>query len=489
MDEISLNDDTKHALDQHSKAKVLIPMVDSTSDLTNDPLALDHEKEGNCDESITVKEEIIEPILEIKCDICNFLSENKGSLIEHLETVHDEKIEDDFKCDLCDKHFNRIRDFNYHLKIKHPGCQRVDIKTEDAIEKDIKSFKCDYCDFVTYERPKLKRHINGKHKNGNSFACHICSKSFVVNRGLEFHLAKAHKIGDFKFKCEECGKPFMDKPHLQRHSEIHSKKRKFMCDICSRICETEGFLNLHMKIHEAKELKCDHCEEKFRLLSKLTEHLKEVHQVFEVLPENKSKKCDSCDKEFQNCDKFDNHLKECKTILNSFSCKDCDKIFVSHLSLELHYVTIHEKIMHCCDTCSKAFIHKDVLKRHIKESHSSEPNHVCHLCGQSCIRRTELKRHLFHMHEIGKNKPKCDTCHKTFFSNFELRQHQEQVHIREKKFKCDRCEWVGVSKGKLARHIKEKHIRDEVYPCQYCDYKAYRKGWLTAHLKNKHKNS
>ena len=177
-----------------------------------------------------------------------------------------------------------------------------------------------------------------------------------------------------------------------------------------------------------------------------------------------------------------------KDDLQSFKCNKCDKMFVSHVSLELHYVTLHQKINHCCDKCGKAFMfhHKGAMLQHIRETHNRELSYVCHLCGQSCIRRAELKRHLFHMHEIGKNKPKCDTCHKTFFNNFELRQHQEQVHIREKKFKCDRCEWVGVSKGKLARHIKEKHIRDKVYPCQYCDYKAYRKGWLTAHIKNIH---
>ena len=89
MDEISLNDDTKHALDQHSKAKVLIPMVGSTSDLTNDPLALDHEKEENCDESITVKEEPIESILEIKCDICDYKAYRKGWLTAHIKNIHE----------------------------------------------------------------------------------------------------------------------------------------------------------------------------------------------------------------------------------------------------------------------------------------------------------------------------------------------------------------------------------------------------------------
>ena len=492
----------KHALDCHWNfrkvfeivSKVVIPRpepeVNEKDNLIGDPLKI----EEDCDDRseadtetttpVTIKDELTElDLQEYKCDICCITVVTKSLLIEHIETVHQEKIQG-FECDLCGRTFDTKRINRAHRKKMHPESQFFEVNTEVS-EDHLLSFKCDYCDFVTYERPKLKIHFNEKHKKGDAFACHLCDNTYMSPYGFEFHLTKEHQIGHFKYKCDECDKPFQSIVHLKKHEKKHSKKQ-VKCEICSRVCASEGSLRCHMKLHDEMKEKCDHCDEKFKTELKLRYHMKTKHQIFQILSENKVKKCDTCKNEFEDAELLNDHLKVCKNDLKKFKCQDCNNVYVSHLSLEFHYVTFHQKILHCCDICGKAFLEKQAMNRHKKVVHSTKAEHICHLCGFGCTTRIQYDRHLFSKHNIGDPEYKCEHCGKLFLEKHIWKQHVEGVHWTEKAFQCDKCGWAGASKKKLERHMKEKHIRDVVYPCEHCEYKAYRKGWLTAHIKNIH---
>ena len=61
--------------------------------------------------------------------------------------------------------------------------------------------------------------------------------------------------------------------------------------------------------------------------------------------EQKVKKCDQCETEFKIAIDFDEHLASVHKCDKDFKCKECDTNWVSHLSLELHYIESHKKII------------------------------------------------------------------------------------------------------------------------------------------------
>ena len=65
---------------------------------------------------------------------------------------------------------------------------------------------------------------------------------------LESHLIREHEIGEFRHKCDQCGKAYSEKQKLKKHKEtVHEGKseKNFVCDICGKIVTTSGALVIH----------------------------------------------------------------------------------------------------------------------------------------------------------------------------------------------------------------------------------------------------
>ena len=150
-------------------------------------------------------------------------------------------------------------------------------------------------------------------------------------------------------------------------------------------------------------------------------------------------------------------LKRCNNCDKEFECKDCDTRWVSHLSLELHYIEKHQKIMHECDICGYINIQAAVTRRHRRNVHEKVSENICHLCGISFTRPNLLKTHLAKNHDIGKAKHKCDFCKKIFSANFFLKEHMERVHLRNVKYDCDQCSHSSFSDVALKKHKRKVH--------------------------------
>ena len=125
--------------------------------------------------------------------------------------------------------------------------------------------------------------------------------------------------------------------------------------------------------------------------------------MYNIPEEKMAKKCDSCDKEFKSGEEMHNHLHTCQGSKNQFKCKDCDKKWVSQLSLELHYAQMHKKIMFCCDICGLAASEQAQIKRHKKWVHEKIFDHVCHICGKPFKKPGLLAQHLSAKHDSDKD--------------------------------------------------------------------------------------
>ena len=98
-----------------------------------------------------------------------------------------------------------------------------------------------------------------------------------------------------------------------------------------------------------------------------------------------------------------------------------------------------------------------------------------------------LDRHIYQIHKPNEQRHECGTCGKKFYNETALRNHVDEVHIRERKFVCQFCAEGFCSKEGLTKHINLKHKR--VRPrrqCPYCekDYSDIKN--LKKHVKSHH---
>ncbi|XP_073997526.1 transcriptional regulator ovo isoform X2 [Rhodnius prolixus] len=80
------------------------------------------------------------------------------------------------------------------------------------------------------------------------FTCHLCSKSFSLQRLLNRHM-KCHS--DVKrYLCTFCGKGFNDTFDLKRHTRTHTGVRPYKCNLCEKSFTQRCSLESHcLKVH------------------------------------------------------------------------------------------------------------------------------------------------------------------------------------------------------------------------------------------------
>ncbi|XP_046736822.1 transcriptional repressor scratch 2-like [Diprion similis] len=104
----------------------------------------------------------------------------------------------------------------------------------------------------------------------------------------------------------------------------------------------------------------------------------------------------------------------------SFSCKFCEKVYVSLGALKMH---IRTHTLPCkCHLCGKAFSRPWLLQGHIR-THTGEKPFRCQHCGRAFADRSNLRAHLQTHSDI--KKYSCSSCGRTFSRMSLLTKHQE----------------------------------------------------------------
>ena len=112
-----------------------------------------------------------------------------------------------------------------------------------------------------------------------TYGCKNCLKTFTHKRFLKKH-KRSHKANYGPVPCPECPKNFRTILKLRKHldNNVHSNKRPFHCQNCSKSFKQPGHLDSHKAVHTNLKLyQCSLCFKSFKIKNYLSKHIR-VHK-------------------------------------------------------------------------------------------------------------------------------------------------------------------------------------------------------------------
>lgn len=210
---------------------------------------------------------------------------------------------------------------------------------------------------------------------------------------------------------------------------------------------------------------CKDCNEVMSNLTKLKEHLKNVHF-----------KCSYCKKQFLDLPHLQEHTCEAPII----KCSLCRKEMLRS-QMQCHLNRNHFDDYVCC-MCDVKQGTKKLLDEHYSQVHQNEMS-PCQFCNEF-FRTSTLKDHIRNRHKEKPTKVECPICTKKFSSKFHLKQHMV-VHSAERPHLCPLCPNNFSQLRHLYSHL-EIHLRYQPVPkvptCVWCGLVCESNKLLVTHV-------
>ncbi|UJR36560.1 hypothetical protein I4U23_029279 [Adineta vaga] len=303
--------------------------------------------------------------------------------------------------------------------------------------------------------------------DSKSHLCSICKKSFSRPSKLQYHIAFHHEK-KFSFECTECGKPYSNQDHVNRHyrnvhQQQNTKTNKFTCvmDDCTKTFVNKQNLDRHIKLAHAKSkskpVQCFYCSE---FVPSLESHLITKHDSIS----SDKFKCLDCLKEFSSIKRLIHHriihtderrevdvqwtmnrlLDEVER-MQMFQCHLCHRIFRSLFQLDQHrHSKIHQEQFPCpYFNCVKTFLHMRNLRHHVKIHHENLSRLSCPMksCSKTFTCQASICRHLSRCHSFDdiieqinrkqKQSPNRQENIRRFLSGFDNRKLNQENEISQ----------------------------------------------------------
>lgn len=399
-------------------------------------------------------------------------------LLENVIKNNPEKIKDNLKCGFCSEPFNTFKSLQDHVEehfssiscsscLKHHDsntlrCQECGntcihlkhlIHFQEQIQRNSKA-KCLDCDFTCRKKETLIAHINKQHFDFQPYICGSCNKTFHSKRSLNIHVASHNKLS----KCNFCGLDMDDESSLEVHKDF-CKERKIICK--NQAKEKHQILkeSQHGKVLFMNNMKT---ETKTYVKSKIKQNMNTKSHLNAGNTDHITKNnltLHPSELQWEKCDnKLDTRTKKAKKQKPYLPCELCDFKAWNGVLLDCHMNRYHLKIKpYVCHICSKDFIGKHLLKKHIK-LHTVDHRITCTNCGKKLANPSCLKSHL-KLHTGEKNYP-CDICGEKFRSSSIMNVHRVKKHT-EKDIACPLCPSKFFTLVELRRHVVKMHWKKD----------------------------
>ncbi|KAM6991554.1 zinc finger protein 131 isoform 2-T2 [Passerculus sandwichensis] len=172
---------------------------------------------------------------------------------EHMKTHSTEN----YKCDICNKRYLRESALKQHLT-----CYHLDEGGASKKQRPGKKIHvCQYCDKQFDHFGHFKEHLR-KHTGEKPFECPNCHERFARNSTLKCHLTACQSGAGAK----------------------KGRKKLYECQVCNSVFNSWDQFKDHLVIHTGdKPNHCTLCDLWFMQGSELRRHLKEMHNISELL--------------------------------------------------------------------------------------------------------------------------------------------------------------------------------------------------------------
>ncbi|KAH0540186.1 uncharacterized protein LOC123258869 [Cotesia glomerata] len=269
----------------------------------------------------------------IKCPHCDKMFKNSSTLKQHLR-IHEDRRP--YRCEHCGAGFNRRDGLRLHM--------RVHLKSNS---RALRECSCQICSEKFPNHSMLVIHRNRVHKDGKQYTCHICNRSMLSSRSLEWHMSHIHN---------------QIPPGISRdQADPNLEKKRVSCNHCNKTFKTEMILRTHIKnTHmEKNPVKCLDCDLMFTSEVRLKHHMMIAHNRFE----------------------------------GTLICPHCPKRFVNQLRLKTHMISHSEDRPYTCELCGFNLKTKIQLIKHHQNKHSDERPLQCRYCAWRCKQVSALVCH------------------------------------------------------------------------------------------------
>ncbi|XP_053622977.1 zinc finger protein 729-like [Plodia interpunctella] len=272
-------------------------------------------------------------VTEIVCKKCNKSLENLMEFFDHLNAVHDMKLNRD------------VSVYMFAYKLSDDGMSCLDCGQK-------------FLFFGT-----LISHAHKLHTKTEMCLCEICGQAFSGRANVMNHVRTVHRIDN---RCNKCYRSYSSEAALAAHTRRVHRQDKLKCPKCPEILRTTYIRQRHMAlVHDVKkyQFSCDICAKTFTCLSVVAQHKARMHM------KEKNFACEICGFKVFSKDLLKKHMVK-HDDSRPFQCEICKKAFQRKKTLDLH-IRIHTNDKrYVCKVCGKAFIQVTSLKLHGKVHHS-----------------------------------------------------------------------------------------------------------------------
>ncbi|XP_050398730.1 zinc finger protein 507 [Patella vulgata] len=327
-----------------------------------------------------------------KCESCDYSSNNKHYLKQHVDLVHNAGRP--YKCPYCDYAGKRNHSLREHL----------------VVHSNERPFECNHCNATFRKKGHLTNHVK-LHAMSKVIRCSLCTDIMSDQASFTDHLKSVHKT-DQIYACEICDFMTGTESSIKSHMEHHKESRLYQCSLCSFVTKDMNAIGVHLEIHSKVSadknmpiktistnnkplaslkaqtpvlIKCSECgytaNDRESMKSHMVQHIQSKTSelcttqskiIQPVLPQKTSYKCTECAFVSVEATAFIHHMlihkteaKKKKEALNVFNIKPISK-------------------ENTCKTGNAPFIHDERTGRF-----------VCTICGYACEYQRTIKSHIW----------------------------------------------------------------------------------------------
>ncbi|XP_005096558.1 uncharacterized protein LOC101845163 [Aplysia californica] len=231
-----------------------------------------------------------------KCVKCDFSTMWRSEWNQHCKKCLDQKS---FLCQFCGEEFTRRDKFNKHCASAHSDGDPTALQLKNKLQCE----QCDYigrsltclkehkkkhtgemifcphegCDFKSFYRRSLTKHLNQKHAKEKNLICSVCGFQTRHMSSLTKHM-KLHRSLK-KFKCVQCTfTAFTSSQVLDHVRRKHLKEKLYSCPKCPFQTGYPMGIKKHIQRHEGVfGYSCSICGESVGTMRKAKEHMVHRH--------------------------------------------------------------------------------------------------------------------------------------------------------------------------------------------------------------------